>query len=91
MKRKWILKVYKIDRRAKEGRKHLQNIETPEMTVEEAEIYSVNITRFAGDVLAIDIVPATRIVKSLMTGQEVEIAFDTPHCCDPSTETYWSM
>lgn len=32
-----------------------------------------------------------KTVKSLMTGQEVEIDSDTPHCCDPSTETYWSM
>lgn len=32
----------------------------------------------------------TKMVKSLMTGEMVEIARDTPHCCDPSTETYWS-
>lgn len=32
----------------------------------------------------------TKIVKNLMTGQDIEIAEDTPHCCDPSTETYWS-
>lgn len=30
-------------------------------------------------------------VKSLMTGKEVEIDEDTPLCCDPSSETYWSM
>lgn len=30
-------------------------------------------------------------VKNLMTGDEVEIDSNTPHCCDPSTETYWSM
>ena len=33
----------------------------------------------------------TKRVRNLMTGQMVEIAEDTPHCCDPSTETYWSM
>jgi hypothetical protein len=33
----------------------------------------------------------TRTVRSLMTGAEIEIPVDTPHCCDPSTETYWSM
>lgn len=32
-----------------------------------------------------------KIVKNLMTGRDVGIAEDTPHCCDPSTETYWSM
>lgn len=33
----------------------------------------------------------TKTVKSLMSGQDVEIALDTPLCCDPSSETYWSM
>ena len=32
-----------------------------------------------------------RRVKSLMTGREVEIASNTPLCCDPSSETYWTM
>lgn len=30
-------------------------------------------------------------VRSLMTGEEIEIAADTPLHCDPSSETYWSM
>lgn len=33
----------------------------------------------------------TRTVKSLMTGKDVEIDNNTPYCCDPSTERYWSM
>ena len=35
--------------------------------------------------------PATKKVRNLMSGQMIEIAADTPFCCDPSTETYWSM
>ena len=35
--------------------------------------------------------PKTRKVRNLMSGEEVEIAYDTPLCCDPSSETYWSM
>jgi hypothetical protein len=35
--------------------------------------------------------PKTRKVVNLMSGKEVEIAYDTPLCCDPSSETYWSM
>ena len=33
------------------------------------------------------------MVKSLMnpTGPDIEIRSDTPLCCDPSSETYWSM
>jgi len=33
----------------------------------------------------------TKTVKSLMTGQDVEIAEDTPWCCNPASESYWSM
>ena len=33
----------------------------------------------------------THKVKNLMTGLEIEIADGTPLCCDPSSETYWSM
>lgn len=37
-------------------------------------------------------VPVKKVkVKSLMTGKEVEIDEDTPLCCDPSSETYWSL
>ena len=30
-------------------------------------------------------------VKNLMTGAPVEIDADTPWCCNPASETYWSM
>lgn len=33
----------------------------------------------------------TRTVRNLMTGKEIEIPLGTPLCCDPSSETYWSM
>ena len=30
-------------------------------------------------------------VKNLMSGAPVEIDADTPWCCNPASETYWSM
>lgn len=30
-------------------------------------------------------------VINLISGNEIEIDSNTPACCDPSTETYWSM
>ena len=33
----------------------------------------------------------TKTVKNLMTGKDVQIAEDTPWCCNPASETYWSM
>ena len=36
--------------------------------------------------------PIKMITKvNLMSGQEFQIAEDTPRCCDPSTELYWTM
>jgi hypothetical protein len=32
-----------------------------------------------------------KTVKNLMTGKDVQIAEDTPWCCNPASETYWSM
>jgi hypothetical protein len=32
-----------------------------------------------------------KTVRSLMSGEEIEIAEDTPRSCDPSSELYWSM
>ena len=32
-----------------------------------------------------------KIVKNLMSGKDVEIDADTPWCCNPASETYWSM
>ena len=43
-------------------------------------------------VIAQDLLPKrTRKVRNLMTGNLVEIDVNTPFCCDPSTERYWSM
>ena len=33
----------------------------------------------------------TKKVTNLMSGKEIEISINTPNCCDPSSETYWSM
>lgn len=32
-----------------------------------------------------------KTVKNLMTDERIEISVNTPACCDPSTERYWSM
>ena len=32
----------------------------------------------------------TKKVRNLMSGTIIEIPVNTPRCCDPSTELYWS-
>ena len=38
-----------------------------------------------------NLVGRQKVVKSLMTGQGVLIEEDTPWCCNPASETFWSM
>jgi hypothetical protein len=48
----------------------------------------------AGDlsIVARDTYQAPKItVRNLMTGKDVVIDADTPNCCNPASETYWSM
>lgn len=33
----------------------------------------------------------TKLVRNLMSNALVRIPIDTPRCCDPSSELYWSM
>ena len=35
--------------------------------------------------------PTYKVVKNLVTGKDVRIAAVTPWCCNPASETYWSM
>jgi len=35
--------------------------------------------------------PEMKTVTNMMSGKPIQIAADTPRCCDPSTELYWSM
>lgn len=32
-----------------------------------------------------------KTVRNLLSGAEVVIPVDTPRCCDPSSELYWTM
>lgn len=38
-----------------------------------------------------NLVGGQKVVKSLMTGEGVLIDEDTPWCCNPASETFWSM
>jgi hypothetical protein len=93
MRKNYTVYVYKQDRRYRSGERAVSTTVFENRTEEEM--------RTVGEGLYI-LFPATRgyrfeyhatmkTVKSLMTGKEVEIDRDTPHCCDPSSETFWSM
>lgn len=93
MKQSHTVYIYKLDRRCKTGERLFsttvwQNRDEAEMKREirelQYELYPESDFRF-------EFFPTMKTVKNLMTGQDVQIDRDTPWCCNPASETYWSM
>jgi hypothetical protein len=94
LKQDWTMYIWKLDRRTKRGERLFSTTvwtgrdeAAMEREVKElllSGLYTVDQFRF-------EYVPTMKTVKNLMTGQDVEIAHDTPRSCDPSSELYWSM
>ncbi len=94
MKQKWTLSIYKRDRRCRAGERLVsvsswQHRDEAEMRREVRELQYEMWPVSKG--FRIEFHPATKMVRNFMTGEMVEIAADTPHCADPSTERYWTM
>lgn len=94
MTQNYTLYVYKADHRYKSGERAIQTTVIPNITEKlmaktvallVAEQYPVALG------YRVEYHPSTVTVKNLMTGQPVEIDRDTPWCCNPASETYWSM
>lgn len=93
MKQDYTLYIYRKDRRYKTGERLFsttvwsgQDDNGMRRTVAELfDLYN------PADGWRFDWTPAYKIVKNLMTGADVQIASDTPRCCDPSSELYWTM
>jgi hypothetical protein len=91
-KQDFTLYTYKADKRKKSGERLvstrvLTNVTEKDMAV----IVSASTTMLESEGYRFEFAPAMMTVKSLMTGQDVQIPTDTPWCCNPASETYWSM
>ncbi len=92
MKQEWIMRIYKMDKRTRSGERRVGTYEFigrdeagMEREVRELKhLYPEPMFRF-------EYTPKYKTVKNLMTSKDVQIETDTPRCCDPSSETYWSM
>jgi hypothetical protein len=86
--------VYKADRRTKSGERFVKSYDYPGYSgnamMDEIKDLKRALYRPA-DGWRLDFEPMTKMVKNLMSGKLVEIDYRTPRCCDPSSETYWSM
>jgi hypothetical protein len=91
-KRDYTLYIYKTDRRYRSGERPISTTVWRDRTeaVMEAEI--VNLREMYPSTLGyrFEYFPTKITVKSLMTGQDIEIDRDTPWACNPASETFWS-
>jgi hypothetical protein len=93
MKQDYTLYIYKADKRTKSGERLFSttvwpNMDRDGMNRAVTELYPLY---KATDGWRMEAVPKMITVKSLMTGQDVEIPHDTPWSCNPASESYWSM
>lgn len=93
MKQNHTVYIYKADKRTKTGERLVsttvwQNRDASEMIREVRELQYELWPVSRG--FRIEFQPTMMTVKSLMTGQDVEISTDTPWCCNPASESYWS-
>jgi len=84
----YVVRTWKKDRRTKLGEKVIHTT----VVTEDTMLYIKQIDELnPNPEIRYEIYPEKKTVKNLMTGADVEIDYDTPRSCDPSSETYWSM
>ncbi len=94
MKQNWTMYIWKLDRRTKSGERLFTTTvctgrAAEAMDREVRELFLSGL--YTVDQFRVEVVPTTKTVRNLMTGEQVEIPHDTPRSCDPSSELYWSM
>jgi hypothetical protein len=91
MTQSYTLYMYKQDRRTKSGeRAVLTRVFTDQTDDQMQSMVTGLYAKFSFTQYRIEYHPTMVTVKNLMTGADVEIDRDTPWCCNPASETYWS-
>jgi hypothetical protein len=91
MTQSYTLYMYKQDRRTKSGeRAVLTRVFTDQTENDMQRMVRGLYAKFSSLQYRIEYHPTMVTVKNLMTGADVEIDRDTPWCCNPASETYWS-
>jgi hypothetical protein len=94
MKQDYTLYVSKADGRTRSGWRAVSTQVLANRTEQDMQVVARTLNEFYADqrgLYQIEYYPAKITVKNLMTGTDVEIDRDTPWCCNPASETYWSM
>lgn len=82
----YTIELYKSDKRYLSGEKleYTFDVELNERQLREfIELYSYG--------FRVVVQETYREATNYLTGNTYRERYDTPHCCSPSSETYWSM
>ena len=92
IKQDWTMKIFKADKRTLTGDRLISSTIWRDRDIGSLcrEIDELKSLYPAKKGYRFEYYPAKKTVKNLMTGQDVVIDSDTPWCCDPSSEVYWS-
>ena len=89
----YTLLVFKFDRRRKTGYSKVGSYDYSDQTNEWmwAEIKDLQFRLYPENKYCFELHETYVERTNLMTGEKYKERFDTPMCCSPSSETYWSM
>ena len=82
----YTVEMYKIDKRHKGGKYLVMKQDYTDVTYAQMERMYPRRPRY---IVEIHETYVTR--TNLMGGKEYQERYDTPRCCSPSSEAYWSM
>jgi len=93
MRTSYTLRMYKTDRRRKDGRRHIKDFDYINVTREEVDALASELLKsdYQHGEYTFEVRETYRKVRNYMTDEEYLERFDTPRSCSPSTELYWSM
>jgi len=93
MKQNYTMHIYKADRRKKTGWRPVSRTIWTDRTEEGMARECAELAQLypAAKGYRFEYYPAMKTVKSLMSGQDIQIDADTPWCCNPASESYWSQ
>jgi hypothetical protein len=88
----YSLTIHRLDKRCKTGKRFfgIYEFDRPNDQAMEREIKELA-RLYPKNQFVIEFDEKYKTVKNLMTGKDVVIDKNTPRCCDPSSEAYWSM
>lgn len=88
-KQDFTLYAYKKDKRSKSGEKLVSTRVLKDMD-EQTMKAVVDVGLMMNPDYRFEYFTTMMTVKNLMTGENVQIPSDTPWCCNPASESYWS-